>query len=125
MTYAVARIEDPYRLHAEGEILPIGTFVSASIQGQQADDVIRVPRAAIRGADQLIFVDRKDQLEIRSVDVVRSDANSVFIRGADASGRRVVLTALESPVNGMHVRTSDASGTAESGPSVPLGAEVN
>ena len=125
VTYAVARVEDPYRLHAEGEILPIGTFVSASIQGQQADDIIRVPRAAIRGADQLVFVDGKDQLEIRSVDVVRSDANSVFIRGADASGRRVVLTALESPVNGMRIRTSDASGTAEPGPSVPLGAEAN
>ena len=114
VTYAVARVEDPYRLHTEGEILPIGSFVSASIQGQQANDIVSVPRAAVRGANQLVFVNSDDRVEIRTVDVVRSDANFIFIKGAGESGRRIVLTALESPVNGMPVRVSDSGRPTES-----------
>lgn len=124
VTYAVARLEDPYRLKAEGEILPIGTFVSASIQGMQADDIIRVPRAAVRGADQLLFVNDEEQLEIRPVAIIRSDADYVYIRG-EAGGQRIVLTALETPVNGMRVRTSDRLAGSDAKHSASLGKEVN
>jgi len=124
VTYAVARVEDPYRLLSEGEILPIGTFVSALIQGQQADDMIRVPRAAVRGADQLVFVDGEGRLQIRSVNIVRSDADHVYLSG-ESGGQRVVLTALETPVNGMQVRTADQSTGGDAKRSASLGAEVN
>ena len=124
VTYAVARVKDPYRLLSEGEILPIGTFVSALIQGQQADDMIRVPRAAVRGADQLVFVDDEGQLQIRSVNIVRSDADHVYLSG-ESGGQRVVLTALETPVNGMQVRTSGQSTGGDAKRSASLGTEAN
>ena len=124
VTYAVARVEDPYRLGSDGEILPIGTFVSAVIQGQQADDMIRVPRAAVRGADQLLFVNDEGRLEIRSVNVIRSDADHVYLSG-EAGGQRVVLTALETPVNGMRVRTSDQRAGSDSKQSASLGTEAD
>ena len=40
MTYAVARIEDPYRRRSDGNELPVGTFVQASIEGTLAEDVV-------------------------------------------------------------------------------------
>ena len=52
VTYVVAGITDPYLLKVNsGEItsLPMGTFVTASIEGMTVDNVIRVPRAALRG----------------------------------------------------------------------------
>ena len=107
VTYAVARIDDPYRLHSEGTPLPIGTFVSASIIAQDAVDVIRVPRGAIRGADELIFVGDDNRLEIRSVDILRTNAQYAYLRSGASDGERISLTAIEAPSNGMSVRTSD------------------
>lgn len=124
VTYAVARVEDPYRLRSSGEILPIGTFVSASIQGQQADGITRVPRAAVRGADQLVFVDDDNLLRIESVNIIRSDADAVYLSG-EAGGRRIVLTVLETPVNGMQVRTSGEPGGGAAEQSASFNAEVD
>jgi RND family efflux transporter MFP subunit len=109
VTYAVARIEDPYRRRSDGNELPVGTFVQASIEGTLAEDVVRIPRSVVRGSDQVVFVDDDNKLLIRSVDIARSDANYLYVRGGAAAGERIVLTALESPIGGMSVRTQ-ASG---------------
>ena len=115
VTYAVARVVDPYRLHNEGTPLPMGSFVSASIDGSTVDGVIRVPRTALRGSDQLIFVDDESRLRIRSVQFSRSDADYVYIIEGAVAGDRIVVTALETPVNGTKVRTGDddESGTSQ------------
>jgi len=107
VTYAVARIEDPYRRHSEGEPLPVGTFVTAAIRGSAAEGVIKVPRVLLRGSDELVFVDEDNTLRIQKVDIVRADSRSIYLRGGAAAGERVVMTALETPVNGMRVRTTD------------------
>ena len=113
VTYAVARVVDPYRLHAEGDELPVGTFVSAIIQGGAAENVIRVPRSLLRGSDELVFVDEENKLRIRKVGIVRADSRFIYIREGAKSGDRVVMTALETPVNGATVRTTgDMSGHA-------------
>ena len=106
VTYAVARIEDPYKLRAEGNPLPMGTFVTANIEGRPVENVLRVPRYALRGSDQLLFVDDESKLQIRTVRIVRSDAKFVYLDASEGVGSRVVLTALESPINGMAVRTT-------------------
>jgi len=107
VTYAVARIADPYRLHGDGNPLPVGTFVSAAIRGAAAESVIQVPRGLVRGSDELVFVDDDGKLRIRSVTIIRSDAEYIYIRGGAEAGERIVVTALEAPVNGMSVRTTE------------------
>lgn len=111
VTYAVARIADPYGLHSGSTPLPIGTFVNATIQGTAAENVIQVPRDLVRGSNELIFVDEDEKLRIRSVDIVRSDAEYIYVGSGAEPGERIVMTALEAPVNGMAVRTSDEPGT--------------
>lgn len=107
VTYAVARVADPYRLKSEGNPLPVGTFVSASIEGNATDNLMRVPRYALRGSDQLLFVDEENILRIRNVQVVRADAEYAYLGQGVRSGERVIITTLESPINGMVVRTMD------------------
>lgn len=106
VTYAVAGIEDPYALNG-GTPLPVGTFVNARIAGTAADNVIRVPRAIVRGSDELVFVDDDNKISIRKVRVVRGDADYIYIGDGAVPGERVIVTALETPVNGTPVRTSD------------------
>jgi RND family efflux transporter MFP subunit len=110
VTYAVARIEDPYNLRSDSVIewsLPMGTFVAADIQGTTVENVVRVPRMALRGNDQLMFIDAENSLQIRTVDVLRADAEYAYLNGATIDGDRITMTAIESPLNGMTVRTSD------------------
>ena len=111
VTYAVARVDDPYRLHSNGLALPVGTFVSADIEGAVVENIIRIPRSVVRGSDKIVLVDEQNALRIRQMDVIRSDANYVYVSDDGLAGARVVRTALESPVNGMSVRTTTDTGS--------------
>ncbi len=112
VTYAVAKVEDPYALRSDHVPLPMGTFVTASIEGVAIEGLLRVPRHALHGSNQLLFVDDEQKLRIRSVSIVRADAEYAYIDGGAEAGERVILTAMESPINGMPVRTTtdDAPG---------------
>ena len=104
VTYAVARIDDPYALRSDSVPLPMGTFVSATIAGSEAENIIRVPRSVVRGSDELVFVDDDNKLRIRKVNIIRGDANFVYLGGGAEVGERVVVTSLETPINGMAIR---------------------
>jgi RND family efflux transporter MFP subunit len=108
VTYAVARVVDPYRLSAgDGVPLPMGTFVAATIEGTTLDDVIRVPRSALRNNNQLMFVDEENRLRMGNVDVIRADADHAYLRNENLLADRISITVLESPISGMRVRTTE------------------
>jgi len=108
VTYSVARVVDPYQLHGDGVPLPVGTFVAASILASNVVDVIRVPRTALRGSDQLLFVDDENKIEIRSVEILRSDDQFAYLSGGANAGERISVTAIDAPTNGMSVRTKES-----------------
>jgi multidrug efflux pump subunit AcrA (membrane-fusion protein) len=97
-------------LHHDGPQLPVGTFVSATIEGTQPESVVKIPRSVVRGSDQVVFVDDQDEIQVRNVNILRADAEFVYVRDGASPGERIVLTALESPINGMPVRTRGGGG---------------
>ncbi|MGB5210238.1 MAG: efflux RND transporter periplasmic adaptor subunit [Gammaproteobacteria bacterium] len=108
VTYAVARVDDPYQIlarNAQTPPLPMGTFVAASIGGTTVESVIRVPRTALRGNGQLVLVGDDNRLNIRNVKILRADAKYAYLTGGAEQGERASLTVIENPVNGMRVRT--------------------
>ena len=110
VTYAVAQIQDPYKFDKETEHsspLPMGTFVAATIDGLTVDNVIRVPRSALRGNNHLMIIDDDNRLRVRTVDVLRTDTDYAYLIGGAMPGERISLTAIESPINGMRVRTGN------------------
>lgn len=110
VTYAVARISDPYQLHSSSDNetpLPMGTFVSAKIAGATIESAIRLPRSALRKRNEVIFVDDENRLSIRTVNIIRSDTDFTYIENDSFAGNRISLSAIESPVNGAKVRTTD------------------
>lgn len=113
VTYAVARIDDPYQLSGgENAVmpLPMGTFVAATIEGKRVKDVLRIPRSALRGNGQIIIVDDDNLVQIRDVEILRADADYAYLLGGAIEGERICLTAIENPINGMRVRTGDEDG---------------
>ena len=109
VTYAVARIEDPYRLSPDsaGTPLPMGSFVVASIEGKTLTGIVRVPRSALRNNSQLMFVDDENRLRMGNVNVIRADAEFAYLRNDNLLAERISITVLESPISGMRVRTAD------------------
>jgi RND family efflux transporter MFP subunit len=106
VTYAVAQVADPYKLHGDGTPLPVGTFVAAEIAGSTAMDLIRIPRTVIRGADQVLVVNAENKIEIRTVNIVRSDDTYAYVSDGVSAGERISTTVIEAPSNGMSVRTA-------------------
>lgn len=110
VTYAVAEVLDPYRRKADtahAMPLPVGTFVGAGVPGRYIDNVLAIPRSAIGGNGQLVFVDSENQLQLRTVDIIRTDANMAYVDAQQVAERRLVVTTLEAPVNGQSVRIAD------------------
>lgn len=106
MVHVVARVEDPYGSKDPTSTKPplaVGLFVRAEIEGPMAENVIVVPRYAMRDNAHLLVVDAEDRLYTREVEVLRMDRDEVLIRGELAAGERICLSPLQVVVEGMRV----------------------
>ncbi|MEM7706732.1 MAG: efflux RND transporter periplasmic adaptor subunit [Pseudomonadota bacterium] len=125
MVFAVARVNDPYRLALADEAitpLPVGTFVTASIDGVSVENVVRIPRLLVRNGNQVVFVDDELKLRFRELTFLRTDTEFAYLDAAQLVERRVLTTRLDAPLNGTKVRTaipeetmSDSSSALEGG----------
>lgn len=111
VTYVVAQVADPYGLHRQENSLPLrmGSFVEAELDGLTVEAVFAVPRYVIKGTNQLLVMDDDGRLRIREVDVVRAERDFAYVEGGLSVGERVVTTAIETPIEGMALRTRDDS----------------
>jgi len=104
MIHVIARVEDPYRRSGDRPPLAVGLFVEAQILGRETKGVVRVPRAAMRGSDQLLVADAEDRLRFRRVQVIRAGHDEVVLRSGLEPGDRVIVSSVEAAVDGMKVR---------------------
>ena len=115
VTYAVARISDPYNLGAGGDdsALPMGTFVRGVIDGAEISSAVRIPRSSVRRNNDVVFIDAENRMRIRTVTVLRTDSDYAYVSPDGVAGERISVTAIESPLNGVKVRTTDDPPPAE------------
>ncbi|MEM1182067.1 MAG: efflux RND transporter periplasmic adaptor subunit [Acidobacteriota bacterium] len=120
MVRVVVEVEDPF--DGETPLLP-GAFVDIEIDGRTLEDIIRIPRFALRqGSTVWTVVD--GQLRINAVEVARSDRLYAYVASGLDAGSEVITSSLDGVVDGMSVRTSLApteSVTDSAAESVPLG----
>jgi RND family efflux transporter MFP subunit len=110
MIHVVARVEDPYGTNiAEGNTDPsdpplaVGLFVQADITGNLAEQVLVVPRSAIRDGGRILIVDDEDRLHLREVEILRIDQEDVILRAPIHAGERIGTSSLQWIVEGMQV----------------------
>lgn len=106
MVVVVARVEDPYGIdgHPKAMPLPVGLFLDAAIEGVVLHDVFVLPRTALRDGSRVYRLDGEDRLVFSEVEVLRSERDSVVVRGELADGDRVVTSPLELATDRMQVR---------------------
>tara|TARA_B100001105_G_scaffold88005_1_gene69836 strand:+ start:651 stop:1829 length:1179 start_codon:yes stop_codon:yes gene_type:complete len=108
VTYAVARIDDPYALKDASSSLPLpmGTFVSADIKTRTDYTVIPIPRAALKNNRQVIVVNPENRIQLKDVKILNADAKYAYIIDGLDEGERIIITPIENAMNGMVVRTN-------------------
>ena len=116
MIQAIARVADPYGRARPGRPpLAVGMFVEAEIYGKSASNVFVLPRVVLRGADQVLVVDKDDRLRFRTVDILRTESDQVIIRSGLEAGERVANSVVEAAVDGMKVRVLEQPNTETAG----------
>lgn len=104
-TFVIAQVDDPYS-QRHGTPLKVGQFVEAHINGRVFEDVFVLPRAVLRGNDEIVVIDSRNAVERRQVEVIWSDNDQVIIRSGLSAGERVSLTPLPYAISGTQVEIS-------------------
>jgi RND family efflux transporter MFP subunit len=105
MIQAVARISTDGDTDNNPDALPppVGLFVHAEIQGRPAENIVVVPRAAIRNASDVLVVDDDNRLRFRTVELLRVYGDEAFISDGLIEGELISISPLQAVVDGMRV----------------------
>ncbi len=107
MVMAVAAVTDPYGIHAETDGIPlaVGMFVEAKLRGRVLEDVMVLPRSALRDDSQVYALWPDEKIRMLDVEVLHSAREEVVVRGDELeAGMRVVVSPIEIVTEGMQVR---------------------
>ena len=131
--YAIARVDDPFGLVSGRPPLRIGQPVEGSIRGRPIENVVVIPRDAVRQLDR-IFLVRPDEddpdthtLERRTIEPVWRDRKIVVVRDPEITDRTLLATSfLVHAPNGAKVEIMPEIGpqlSAETGAEAPVKVE--
>lgn len=98
--YGMARIQP----NGAGELPPVGLFVEAEVPGQLLEEVVVLPRSAVRGSNE-VWLARDGKLARCQLTILRAGATHLVARADFEPGDQLVLTRLAAPMTGMKVET--------------------
>ncbi|MCW8092053.1 efflux RND transporter periplasmic adaptor subunit [Alteromonas sp. ASW11-130] len=103
--YVIAKLDDPYaRKDTDTTPLRFGQFVEAEITGTQSQQLFVLPRNVLRLDNTVLQVTDDRNVKINPVEVVRTNANYVYISSGLDEESQVITSAVPNPYNGMKVR---------------------
>ncbi len=105
MIQLVASVAEPYRVDTTP--LPVGLFVDAIITGGVQPNIVRLPRVAMVPPSEVYIVDSSERLVRRTVTVLRTQGDFVYINEGLLKGDRVCLSRLATAMPGMKVRVEN------------------
>lgn len=112
--YAVAQVDDPYQRNQTAKApLRFGRFVQAEISGDATTDVVVVPRHLLQAQQQILVVDKDNQLQFRPVELERTDDSFAYVRSGFIAGDRLATSAIANPLAGTVVRVASEQDTAQ------------
>lgn len=108
----VARVDEPFAPGDDRPPLLVGMFVQATLRGRTFEDVVVIPRAALRPGNQVWIVDSEHRLRPRAVTVLRTERDRIVLRDGIEPGEVICTSTLETVTEGMPVRlAADADAT--------------
>ena len=104
MARLLVTVKDPLALNVPDGKTPallIGMYVRVEMDGRTLENVISLPRSALRDGREVWIMGPDDTLQIREVEVVWRGRDSVLVRGGLQDGDRVITSGMAAPVEGM------------------------
>lgn len=116
MSYLVAEIKDPYHLNAtkvENNIpLRFGSYVQAKILGVEIENASIVPRYLIVN-NRVAILDNESKLHYADIHIVRHQGGNVIISEGLLDGDKLIVSALDYPLDGMKLTLASDKSEAE------------
>jgi RND family efflux transporter MFP subunit len=111
MARVLIRVEDPMQRRTEGDAHPLllGSYVRVDIDAGQLENVLAIPRPALREGDRIWVVGAGDQLQIRPVRVRWRQDETVYIEAALDPGEALIISDLRVAMPGMAVKAQAVS----------------
>lgn len=91
------------------QLPPFGLFVEGVFQGANFENVVRLPRVALRAEDTVWLVNQDGQLKITPVVVERGDRDTVMVVEGLKDGDAVITSPIDVPVELMKVEVIHSS----------------
>ncbi len=102
----VVEVPEPFKLSDSRPPLLPGMFVEVLIEGNILKNAIAVPRDAMRNSNE-VWVAEDDQLYIQPLDIVRADRDFAYARSGLDDGDMIVISSLDTVIEGMKVRKNN------------------
>ncbi|MBT7333688.1 MAG: efflux RND transporter periplasmic adaptor subunit [Gammaproteobacteria bacterium] len=99
MVHLVARVTQ----NNEENPLSVGLFVDAVIEGLAAEEIVVLPRSALRNDNQVLLVDENNQLRFQAIEILRLYQDNVLVKAGLTDGDRVCLSPIQTAIEGMSV----------------------
>ncbi|MBL4680179.1 MAG: efflux RND transporter periplasmic adaptor subunit [Pseudomonadales bacterium] len=114
MINVVASVQRPYDQTVNRAPLLVGLFVEAEIHGSTIDNLVVLPRAALRkgkqgNGNEVYLIDSDNYLRFRPIDILRIAEDQVYVSGGLQSGDQVCISPLDNVLDGMLVRVQGSS----------------
>ena len=100
--------------------LLLGSFVTVDLAGPTLDNVFVLPRVCIHNGNEVWLRNGEKRLEVRTVDILWSDAQSAVVETGLEAGEQLVISDVASPIPGMQIALPGES-PARGGPSGKAG----
>lgn len=98
-------VEDPLGLQSvDLKRLFLGSFVWGEIEGKEIEAGYLLNRSYLRDNNTVWLVAEDGNLEVRHVEAVFKNENSVIIADGLVEGEKLVVSSISSPVAGMKIR---------------------
>ncbi|MFW6197739.1 MAG: efflux RND transporter periplasmic adaptor subunit, partial [Myxococcota bacterium] len=111
MARILVGIDDPLGLEeSEDESeqpLLLNSYVNVEIDAPPLEDVIEIPRTALRDGRHVYVMDEAGKLRIREVQLAWRRPDSVLVRSGLEDGEQLVVSRIPAPVEGMDLRTAN------------------
>ncbi len=109
--YAYAEVRNPFA-KGQAPLVP-GTFVDASLSGEDVSQAVIIPRSGLRGKDRVFIAKPDKTLEIRNVSVRDSDRDRAIILDGLSSGEQVIISPIRGAADGMKIDVVDTTADLE------------
>ncbi len=106
MATIVVGVDNPYRKSetVNEPDLETGMFVDIQLKGKRLNEVISIPRKALRNNQQVWVIDGENRLRIKKVEIARREKEKLLISKGLSAGEQVITTSLSAAADGMLLR---------------------